>query len=176
VIEFFNSLEYLKNGSINQQSVYNTLTVNSVFDYISSFTPFLAGTFPLGIDVQSSDVDIICYWKNKEDFKSSISQHFSQFPDFKITEKWINGHLTVIANFCLDYFQIEIFGQNRPVKEQEAYQHMIIEYLLLEKNGEEFKKQIIELKRKGIKTEPAFAQLLQLEGDPYKALLEIKLP
>ena len=42
---------------------------------------------------------------------------------------------------------------------------------ILEKEGEEFRKQIINLKEKGWKTEPAFAKLLGLKEDPYLELL-----
>lgn len=49
---------------------------------------------------------------------------------------------------------------------------MIKEYTILLEKGEEFRKQIIALKLRGIKTEPAFADLLGLEGDPYKAILD----
>ncbi len=48
---------------------------------------------------------------------------------------------------------------------------MIKEYEILEKEGEEFRKQIINLKEKGWKTEPAFAKLLGLKEDPYLELL-----
>ncbi|MOA01231.1 hypothetical protein D3C78_1206230 [compost metagenome] len=39
--------------------------------------------------------------------------------------------------------------------------------------GMKFKEQIIKLKSEGVKTEPAFAHILQLEGDPYIILLEM---
>ena len=51
---------------------------------------------------------------------------------------------------------------------------MIIEAEILEEKGEDFRQKIIELKKSGIKTEPAFAQLLNLKGDPYEALINFK--
>jgi len=50
---------------------------------------------------------------------------------------------------------------------------MIIEYRILLEKGEDFRKQLIELKRQGLKTEPAFALLLGLEGNPYTELLSL---
>ena len=75
-------------------------------------------------------------------------------------------------NLNLGSFVFEIFGQNLPTEEQNAYRHMIKEHSILLEKGEEFRKQIIALKLRGIKTEPAFADLLGLEGDPYKAILD----
>ena len=51
---------------------------------------------------------------------------------------------------------------------------MIIENEILKEQGEEFRKKIIELKIQGYKTEPAFAKLLQLSGNPYEAILNFK--
>ena len=49
---------------------------------------------------------------------------------------------------------------------------MIKEFEILEKEGDEFRRKIIELKELGLKTEPAFAKLLGLSGDPYVELLK----
>ena len=38
-----------------------------------------------------------------------------------------------------------------------------------------FRRQIIDLKKQGLKTEPAFAKLLALTGDPYVELLSFEL-
>ncbi|HRF37192.1 MAG TPA: DUF4269 domain-containing protein, partial [Saprospiraceae bacterium] len=57
---------------------------------------------------------------------------------------------------------------------QNAYRHLLIEARLLEERGPEFRQQIIELKQQGVKTEPAFARLLGLEGDAYEALLRLE--
>jgi hypothetical protein len=48
---------------------------------------------------------------------------------------------------------------------------MITEFRILQLRGEEFRHDIIALKKSGLKTEPAFASLLGLSGDPYEALL-----
>ena len=50
---------------------------------------------------------------------------------------------------------------------------MMVEYQLLKEKGEGFKQQIIDLKKSGFKTEPAFAIALGLTGDPYEALLQL---
>ncbi len=48
---------------------------------------------------------------------------------------------------------------------------MMFEYRILQEKGEDFKNEIIALKRQGIKTEPAFGILLGLEN-PYEDLLK----
>lgn len=54
---------------------------------------------------------------------------------------------------------------------------MIIEAEILAQLDNDFRQQIITMKTNGWKTEPAFAQVLGLEGDPYEALLMLeKLP
>lgn len=82
--------------------------------------------------------------------------------------------MTVIANFFLDGFEIEIFGQNIPTRLQFAYRHLIVEYNLLNKHGEKLRQKIVELKKQGWKTEPAFALALGLTGDPYAELLKFE--
>nr|WP_249665381.1 DUF4269 domain-containing protein [Mucilaginibacter sp. Bleaf8] len=60
-----------------------------------------------------------------------------------------------------------------PSQQQSAYRHLLIEHYLLQLHGESLRKQVISLKNQGYKTEPAFAMALNLEGDPYLALLQL---
>ena len=77
------------------------------------------------------------------------------------------------ASFTLEGFVIEIYGQPIPVRDQAAYRHMLAEYKILQEKGEAFRQQIIELKKQGLKTEPAFGKLLGIEGDVYEKLLNL---
>lgn len=170
----FLTTDYLESGNERQQKAFKTITQHAVFKKFSEFTPVLVGTIPINIDIASSDLDIACYWKDKESFSNHIKKTFEKEIKFQITETVISGRETIIANFILDDFEIEIFGQNIPVTQQHGYRHMIIEYKILEQQGEEFRKKVIGLKEQGIKTEPAFAQLLGLKGNPYETLLELE--
>lgn len=74
-----------------------------------------------------------------------------------------------------DQFPIEIFDQNIPSTQQNAFKHMIVEKKILDLKGENFSKRVIELKRKGLKTEPALAELLGHEGNPHEGLLNLDI-
>ena len=163
----FDNITYLQNGNTKQKQAYVTLTDNQVLFKIQKFDPILVGTIPISIDIEKSDLDIICYFKSKKDFKKSILLHFSTQKNFTIREQMISGNLAIVANFTINQFEIEIFGQNIPVKQQLGYRHMIIEYQLLRQFGESFRQQIIELKEQGHKTEAAFGIVLGLTTDPY---------
>jgi hypothetical protein len=170
----FNTIEYLKIGNPRQVRAYEVLTQNKILANIAEFDPVLTGTIPINIDIESSDLDIICYWKNKPEFKDKLNAVFGKEDGFVLRETKIHEGESVIANFIADGFEIEIFGQNIPVYNQNAYKHMIIEYKILQSKGEKFRQEIIKLKQNGHKTEPAFGILLDLKNDPYKELLEYK--
>ncbi len=140
---------------------------------LGKFDPVLAGTFPINIDIETSDLDIICCWENKQEFISTLQKHFGNKNKFSLRETMLSDNETVVANFEIDQYAFEVFGQNIPVKNQHAYRHMMVEYEILVLKGEEFRKQVVELKRAGLKTEPAFAQLLGLQN-PYEELLTYK--
>ncbi|WP_406845321.1 DUF4269 domain-containing protein [Flavobacterium soyae] len=171
----FGNIEYLKTGNPKQIRVYETLKQNKVMEVLSEFDPILAGTIPINIDIENSDLDIICYWRNKAEFAFKISSSFENKTEFKIRETIIDQRESVIANFKIDDFEIEIFGQNIPSKNQNAYKHMIVEHEILESKGEKFRLEIIKLKQNGYKTEPAFGELLGLKTNPYLELLEYKV-
>ncbi len=170
----FDSIAYLQSGNSRQQEAYSTLMNHQILTKLEDFDPILVGTIPIAIDIENSDLDIICCFADKQVFQKSIVVNFSNEKDFKITEQLSLDSLAVIANFFVDGFEIEIFGQSIPTKQQFAYRHLKIEHKLLNKHGEKFRHQIIELKRQGYKTEPAFGLALGLTGNPYTELLKFE--
>ncbi|KGO84724.1 diadenosine tetraphosphate hydrolase [Flavobacterium rivuli WB 3.3-2 = DSM 21788] len=171
-MQLFNTINYLQLGTLLQQQAYTVLTANTIMEKLQDFTPILAGTIPLNIDIEGSDLDILCYWEDEADFVKTIRDNFKDYDGFTLQQVIINNQKTVLANFWYNGFEVEVFGQNIPVKEQMGYLHMIAEYKILQQEGEDFRKQVIALKRAGYKTEPAFAKLLNLKGDPYIAILQ----
>lgn len=167
------TLDYLKSGNALQQKSYAILTSHRIFEVLADFDPILVGTIPIDIAIDSSDLDIGCYWQNKELFVTTLITAFSGYKDFSWQELQIGGVKTIVANFFIAAIEIEIFGQNIPTREQNGYRHMLIEHRILQERGLAFREAVIALKKSGIKTEPAFAQLLNIKGDPYLGLLEL---
>jgi len=166
----FKNLEYLKIGNEKQKKAYEVLTKYKIFDILKKYSPILAGTVPIEIDIEESDLDIICEVKDKVEFEKFLIQVFKDF-DVNIEILNINNEKSLVCNFKLEEFPIEIFGQDRPTTQQNAYLHMISEYNILQEKGEGFKQKITDLKKQGIKTESAFGMLLHLEN-PYEDLLK----
>lgn len=172
----FSTIDYLATGNPKQQEVYRLLQQYAVWDILLPYTPLLAGTIPIAIDIDTSDLDIICCWQDQTAFIAHICQHFAHYQHFRIIATQVRQRETVIANFVLDGFEIEIFGQNRPSAQQEAFRHLLIEHEILLSRDNDFRQQIIALKQAGWKTEQAFAHLLGLSGNPYIALLQYHQP
>lgn len=168
----FLDITYLSLGNQKQQKVHRLLVDNRVMEMLSIYAPILVGTIPLNIDIETSDLDIICHVRDKKEFIENLIGCFQDKVGFRVTE--VPSFNAVKANFSIDGFELEIFGQDLETVRQNAYRHMIIEYRILLEKGPAFRQQIIKLKRQGIKTEPAFARLLGLKGDPYRALLKLE--
>jgi len=174
-MNLFDNIDHLQNGTLRQQQAYRVLTANAVIAKLQAFTPILAGTIPLNIDIEGSDLDVLCYWEDEADFINILTERFKDDNGFTLQQVIVNNQKTVLANFWCDGFEVEVFGQNIPVKEQMGYLHMVAEHKILTHFGEDFRQQIMALKKAGYKTEPAFAKLLNLQGDPYTAILEYKI-
>lgn len=170
----FEKLDYLKDGNPKQQQVYHLLTRHKVLERLKDFSPLLVGTIPINIDIDDSDLDIICCFKNKSYFEQHLKEVFGDCTDFKLWENTKLASPAVVASFRIQGFLLEVFGQTIPTKQQNAYRHMLVEHKLLLQKGEGFRQNIIDLKRQGYKTEPAFALQLGLKGNPFEALLELE--
>lgn len=164
-------LDHLQHGSSRQRQAYATLRAHRVMELLHPYDPILVGTIPIGIDIASSDLDIICCCADPEAFAQALHAHFGHAPGWRMRTRDQGGAWAVIANFHLDGFEVEVFAQDIPTRMQLGYRHMVVEHRLLAQHGAAFRAQIITLKEQGIKTEPAFAMVLGLAGDPYLALL-----
>ncbi|UBM60896.1 DUF4269 domain-containing protein [Marinilongibacter aquaticus] len=169
----FKKLDYLKWANTRQKAAFAVLREYRMMEILADFEPILVGTVPLGIDLPESDLDVICCAKDLQAFSVYVQTSFGSKPGFDFRIKPLKRRASFIANFQLNEFEVELFAQDLPTIEQDAYKHMLGEYRLLQKYGEAFKTKVVDLKKKGYKTEPAFAKLLHLKGDPYQAILDL---
>jgi hypothetical protein len=167
------AIQYLQAGSPAQQAAYLVLQRHAVLHKLQAYSPCLVGTFPLDITVAGSDLDIICEVHDFGQFSQLVGQHFSWCPAYAARWLQLNGIPSLVISFYLDEFEIEVFGQPLPPAQQAGYRHLVVEARLLAVGGPALREKVIRLKTNGLKTEPAFATLLSLPGDPYQALLDL---
>jgi hypothetical protein len=171
----FENIDYLKSGSPIQLQVFNILTNSKILYHLQNFKPVLTGTLPLDLFIPGkSDLDIIIQSDRLQIVEQSLLSMFANKKKLSTKFLMIRKRPTLLCRFIQQEIPIEIFCQPVPVRQQLAYRHMLIEHWLLSTKGTSFRKKILELKQSGVKTEPAFAQLLNLEGDPYDALLKFE--
>lgn len=158
--------------------LYKALKNSKVFNILSEYDLELAGTFPLGIYTKNSDVDLIVGLKNLnlEILELETLLRFN-FPEVKIEkEESINkGLRSVTFSFEFENVRFEIFCQEKLAVQQDAYQHFLVEEKILKYSPSELiLNQIKALRAQGLKTEPAFAKVLGLQGDCYQELLTLQ--
>lgn len=160
-------------GFSNGKNWQYELKKHHIIDFLSAYDPVLVSTVCVNLDIDGSDLDIICQHKNLEEFKIVVKKKFGQFPDFK---QWMrkSDFEKVVTAFKAGDFEIEIFSSIIPVKEQFAYRHLLMMDRTLQIGGEPLREKVKALKRDGLKTEPAFAKILGLSGDPFLAFLELE--
>jgi hypothetical protein len=134
------------------------------------YSPVLCGTIPIRIDTLQSDLDIVMEVHNFDVFEQEMRSLYGSYKGFKIKKKKIKTTESIKVNFEFEGFKFELFAQPKPVRNQNAYRHMIVEHMLLIQHPH-IREEILRLKENGLKTEPAFAQVLNIDGDPYDELI-----
>lgn len=165
----------IRDGSESQMRAYSTVYDElAIFLRLQRHDPMWVGTFPIDVDVETSDIDIICNPANLRAFIHDVRAAYSFKEGFKLTWKAVQQIPTIIVRFTCNDFLIELFAQPKSVEEQMAYIHMLVEARLLAIGGESSKETIRELKRGGLKTEPAFAVHFGIGGEnPYQSLITL---
>jgi hypothetical protein len=155
--------------------VRNLLAHAAVLVHLAPYHPTIAGSFPLGLDTDASDVDILCEAYDLEAFSAALAGWFAGYPGFALHRKADIDPPAVVCRFSVDGWPmtVEIFGQGIPVPSQRGFLHLVAEQRLLEAGGGAALRALRRIRRTGAKTEPAFGQYFGLGPDPYEALLDM---
>ncbi|MCW7491259.1 DUF4269 domain-containing protein [Leptospira sp. 2 VSF19] len=168
----FQQIDYLQSGTPKQKELAIDLEEWKILKSLHGFKPVLAGTIPLDIDTDSSDVDILVKFNIPAHLQKICYAKFRNLPNYSFSEKTIALRVTLICRFETKKFKYEIFGQSVEPTDQYAWIHMMVERRFLTLADPSFRDEIRNLKKQGIKTEAAFCKVLDLKGDPYKTLVQ----
>ncbi|PRO67101.1 DUF4269 domain-containing protein [Alkalicoccus urumqiensis] len=162
-----NPFQELQTGDSVQRQICRELTESGILKQAARFSPVICGTFPLGIYTPGSDVDLLMEADDLDEWEGVMTRIGAA--DFK-TRSWQDVPVRK-TTLLFRRLRIECIAQPLPVRRQRAYQHMQIEYRLLQEDTE-LRSAVMKLRRRGWKTETAFCRLLSLdETDPYESLL-----
>jgi hypothetical protein len=164
---------YLATGTPRQVQAFRALEKLGLMAALAPFNPVLAGTVPLDVDIETSDLDILCCARDRDAFEGTIRTAFGHHAGFHTRRIVRDGMPSMVARFVYGGFPVEIFAQSRAVVDHRAYRHLVAEARLLQLGGPSARDDIRRMKREGFKTESAFARYFRLEGDPYLALLAV---
>lgn len=167
-------LEGLRTGAPRQRRAYAVLRSLAIFERLGEFQPALAGTLPLPIHTEASDLDVLCEVHEPAAFVAACSAYATQ-PGFMTEQVLVRRVPSTIVRFEAEEFAVELFGQPQPVALQHGWRHLQVEARVLALASAGAVATITQWKREGLKTEPAFARWLQLPGDdPYLAVLALE--
>lgn len=149
-------------------------TLNALLRCLAPFHPLLAGTYPLGLQIEGSDIDLLCEIPSLERFEAFLDAHGALFGRATRRRAAHCRPPALVVSLELSGLEVEIFAQALPTHQQHGFRHMVVEGRLLALGGPALARAIVDLKRRGRKTEPAFAEALGLSGDPYAAVLDLE--
>lgn len=162
---------------LSTTSVRAMLDQARIFERLEGYDPRWVGSIPLDIHGPGADADICCSaGEDLNVFEQHLRSEFGEMPGARITPNTHAGEASIIAKFSLGDLPVEIYGRQRPVETHESYIHWFAEHRLLELADARFREDVRARKAGGLKTEPAFAALLGLGGEPYGEILKLASP
>ncbi len=127
---------------------------------LALYSPVLCGTIPIRIDTLQSDLDIVMEVHNFDVFEQEMRSLYGSYEGFKIKKKKIKNTESIKVNFEFEGFKFELFAQPKPVRNQNAYRHMIVEHMLLMQHPH-IREEIIRLKENGLKNRTCFCSSIK---------------
>ncbi len=172
---FLLDIHHLRNGTRTQRAAWAAVSRSGILTYLADFDARWVGTIPIDVDIPGSDVDVICFAPNLDLLEERLSVWLQPYGVFRLARKTRYEYPILVAEFDFMEWPFQVYGSPVPVDEQRAWVHMVAEAYLLAQGGEALRRAVRALKLTGEKTEPAFAQVLGLAGDPYEVLYELGL-
>ncbi len=77
-------ISYLKEGNNTQRKSYEILKRINIFEVLKDYNPILIGTITIQINIESSDLDIVCEVENFVTFKEVLVNEFEIRKGFKV--------------------------------------------------------------------------------------------
>lgn len=163
------TLDVLQQGTTRQRDAFKCITEYHFLSSLAEFRGVLVSTVALGIYTSQSDLDLICEAHDLDYFSRRVREMYAGFSEFKEV-KTPNPEQSRCYSFRCDDFEIEIFGSRVRLEDQFGYRHYLAMARLINIGGDVFRDKLQKAKLSGMKTEPAIASILGLEGDPYESV------
>ncbi|GAB4072911.1 DUF4269 domain-containing protein [Ancylobacter sonchi] len=150
------------------------LAATGLMDRLAGFDPHVVGTPPLGLDLAGSDIDIdiVCHAREPEAVARLMWDEFRREQHFRLWQ-WRKDGRPVVASFTAAGWPFEVFAAPCPVAGQAGWRHFRVEQRLLALGGDGLRAAVMARRQAGLKTEPAFAAVLGLAGNPHAAMLAL---
>lgn len=145
---------------------YHILLRSQVLEILKPFEAVWIGSIPIDVHIENSDIDVACFYT--KELEQTLITHFKTYEHFELKV----SPQVLVCRFSFENTPFEIYAEAISPLLQRGYLHMIAEKNLLETHGEKLREDVRNLKRKGLKTEPAFAEALGISGDSYIELLK----
>lgn len=149
---------------------WQAIDESRILKLLDAYQPEVVSTIMVGLDTDSSDIDIVCYHRDSTAFESSFHAAFKTMAGYEL----YHGSGYLVGRFFFREFEFEVYSTATPVKQQAGYRHFQIMKRLCLIAGDGFRLKIKSLKLSGLKTEPAICHLFGLSGDPYKSVLSLE--
>ena len=96
----FLNLEYLRQGTAKQRQAASVIDELELWEHLKSYSPILVGTIPIGIDIASSDLDIICHVTEFDRFERELRAPYDRLvSDFSYSFRSVGNVERAVARF-----------------------------------------------------------------------------
>ncbi|MGL5948482.1 MAG: DUF4269 domain-containing protein [Aeromonas sp.] len=177
---------YLARGNVRQRQLFAQLTHTPLWAKLTAHTQDVAliSSLCLGIDIASSDVDILCQHPSPVQCAADLAADLTALgancrfigqtrQHTHIPAVWLlEGWLTTPNQRCY----LELYITEQKLEQCHGWRHLTLMARLLARFGWPFYAAVLRLRAHGLKGEAAMAKLLGLNGCPYAALLALEAP
>jgi hypothetical protein len=138
-------------------------------EVLADFSPVVVSTLLCGLHGPGSDLDVACRVADPDAFEAVVRGAYGRRSGYSVRAGRGDGP-DIVVSFLGPSLPVEVFGEDRPVEEQQAVRHFLVWSRLAELGGPDFRRRVRDLRAQGVKTEPAIARVLALPGDPFTAV------